>query len=41
MNRDEVLEEVEGFLDEAEENGTEDFRIDDNYDIITIISLMD
>ena len=41
MDRNDVESWIESFLDEAEENGTEDFRIDDNYDSITIISLVD
>ena len=41
MDRDEVESWIESFLDEAEENGTEDFVIVDNYDTITIISEMD
>ena len=41
MNREDVLTAIEYFLDEAEDNDTKDFRIDDNFDSITIISLVD
>lgn len=41
MNRDEVIERIEDFLDEAEGEDVEDFMIDDNFDSITIISLVE
>lgn len=41
MNSDEVMTEIADFLDEVEDEGSIDFRIDSNYNSITVISLAD
>lgn len=41
MDRDEIMNEINDFLDTAEYEGGIDFTIDNDYDSITIISLGD
>ena len=41
MDARQVLGEIECFLEEAEDNGTDEFEVNNNFDSITIISVME